>query len=99
MRRISTFLLGMATGVMLLHGVTIYHVVRAADGVHLIPKQPPRLAESYVDIRTFSMNDWAGHVQLVSAIVQAGQQQLLGNATTSSVQDAVGTVLPAKLQP
>ena len=54
MRRISTFLLGMATGAMLLHGATMYHVVRAADGIHLIPKQPPRLAETYVDIRTFT---------------------------------------------
>jgi hypothetical protein len=89
----------MATGAMLLHGVTMYHVVRAADGVHLIPKQPPRLSESYVDIRTFSMNDWADHAQLASAMVQAGQQQLLGNAVEGSVREAVDTMLPAKLKP
>jgi hypothetical protein len=99
MRRISNFLMGMAAGAMLLHGVTMYHVVRAADGVHLIPKQPPRLAESYVDIRTFSMNDWADHAQLASAIVQAGQQQLLGNAAIGSVREAVDAMLPAKLKP
>jgi hypothetical protein len=98
MRRISTFLMGMATGAMLLHGVTMYHVVRAADGVHLIPKQPPRLAESYVDIRTFSMNDWADHAQLASAMVQAGQQQLLGDAAMGSVRDTVGAMLPGKLK-
>ncbi len=98
MRRISTFLMGMATGAMLLHGATMYHVVRAADGVHLIPKQPPRLAESYVDIRAFSMNDWADHAQLASAMVQAGQQQLLGNAAMGSVREAVDTMLPTKLK-
>lgn len=99
MRRISTFLLGMATGAMLLHGATMYHVVRASDGMHLIPKQPPRLAETYTDIRHFSMEDWAGHAQLASAMVQAGQQQLLGEAATGSIRDTLNSALPVRLKP
>jgi len=89
MSRIWTFFLGMATGAILLHVGTLYHVVRASDGVHLIGKQPPRLGETYVDIRTYSMSDWAGHPQLASAIVQANQQQLLSSSAASSVKDTV----------
>ena len=80
MKRISSFLLGMATGAMLLHAATLYHVVRASDGVHFIAKQPARLSETYVDIRSFSMTDWAAHPQLASALVQANQQQLIGES-------------------
>jgi hypothetical protein len=99
MRRVSTFLLGVATGAMLLHGATMYHVVRAGDGVHFIPKQPPRLAETYVDIRTFTMEEWAGHVQLASALVQAGQQQLLGEAAGGTIRETLNSALPARLKP
>lgn len=95
MRRLSSFLLGMATGAMLLHGATMYHVVRASDGYHLIPKQPPRLSETYVDIRTYSMNDWAGHAQLASALVQANQQQLLGDSAAGAIHETVNEMLPA----
>jgi hypothetical protein len=98
MRRISTFLLGMATGAMLLHGASMYHVVRAADGIHLIPKQPPRLAETYVDIRTFTVEEWAGHAQLASAVVQAGQQQLLGDAASGSIRETLNSVIPPRLK-
>jgi hypothetical protein len=98
MRRISTFLMGMATGAMLLHGATMYHLVRAADGFHFIPKQPPRLAETYVDIRAFTMEEWAGHPQLASAAVQAGQQQLLGDAAAGTIQETLNSALPARLK-
>lgn len=95
MKRISTFLLGMATGAILLHGATLYHVVRASDGVHLVAKQPARLSETYVDVRAFSMGDWAAHPQLASALVQANQQQLIGDSATSTVHEAVNQALPA----
>ena len=95
MKRISSFLMGMATGAILLYGATLYHVVRASDGVHSVEKQPPRLSETYVDIRTFSMNDWAGHPQLASALVQANQQQLLGDSAAGAVHEAVNQALPA----
>jgi hypothetical protein len=87
--------MGMATGAMLLHGATMYHVVRAGDGVHFIPKQPPRLAETYVDIRTYSVDDWSEHTQLASAIVQAGQQQLLGESAVGTVREKINELLPA----
>jgi hypothetical protein len=62
MSRLFSFLLGMATGAMLPHGATTYHVARAVDGPHFIPKHPPRLAGTYVDVRAFTMNDWASYL-------------------------------------
>jgi len=95
MKRLSSFFLGMATGAMLMYGATLYHVVRASDGIHVVAKQPPRLAETYVDIRNFTMADWAGHPQLASALVQANQQQLLGESATGALREAVNQTLPA----
>jgi len=95
MSRISTFVLGMVAGAILLHGATTYHIVRAADGFHLVAKQPPRLSETYVDIRAFTMNDWAGHTQLASAMVQAGQQKLIGDSATGAIHETVNELLPA----
>lgn len=95
MSRLSTFLMGMATGAALLHGATMYHVVRASDGFHFVAKQPARLSETYVDIRSFTMSDWAGHPQLASALVQANQQQLLGDSAASSIQDSANQLMPA----
>jgi len=94
MSRVSSFLLGMVTGAGLLQGVTTYHVVRANDGIHLVAKQPARLSETYVDIRAFTMNDWAGHPQLASALVQANQQQLLGDSAAGALKEQAKQLMP-----
>jgi hypothetical protein len=83
----------MATGAILLYAATLFHFVRAPDGIHMVPKKPPRLAETYVDIRNFTMADWAGHPQLASALVQAGRQQLLGDSAAGQLRDAVQQAL------
>lgn len=95
MFRLPTFFLGMIAGAALLHIATNYHIVRANDGIHFVAKQPPRLAETYVDIRSYGVNDWASHAQLASALVQANQQQLLTNSATGAITDAVHQAIPA----
>ena len=95
MKRISFFLLGMATGAVLLHAATLYHFVRASDGVHFIAKQPARLSETYVDIRSFKITDWAEHPQLASALVQANQQHLIGESAAGAFRESVNQALPA----
>ena len=83
-----------STGAVLLHGATNYHVVRASDGFTSSPSSRPGLSETFVDIRAFSMTDWAGHPQLASALVQANQQQLLGDSAASALQESVNQLLP-----
>jgi hypothetical protein len=94
MSRLSSFLLGMVAGAGLIQGATMYHIVRASDGLHLIAKQPTRLSETYVDIRAFTMTDWAVRPQLASALVQANQQQLLGDSAVTSLQEKAKQLLP-----
>ncbi len=92
MSRFSSFLLGLATGAMVLYAAMNFHVVRARDGFHVVNKQPPRLVETYVDIRGFGMSEWAGRPQLTSALVAANQQQLLGDSATGPIQDGIHQV-------
>jgi hypothetical protein len=94
MSRLSSFLLGMVAGAGLIQGATTYHVIRASDGFHFIAKQPARLSETYVDIREFTMTDWAARPQLASAIVQGNQQQLLGDSAATALQDKAKQLLP-----
>jgi selenocysteine lyase/cysteine desulfurase len=84
----------MVAGAALLQGATKYHIVRASDGYHNVPKHPARLAETYVDIRAFSMTDWAARPQLASAMVQANQQQLLGDSAATTLQEKAKQLLP-----
>jgi hypothetical protein len=94
MSRLSTFLMGMVAGAGLLQAATNYHVVRASDGFHVIAKQPARLSETYVDIRRFTMSDWASRPQLATALVQANQQQLLGDSAAATAQEQADQLLP-----
>jgi hypothetical protein len=94
MSRLSSFLFGMVAGAGLLQGVSTYHIVRASDGFHVVTKRPSRLGETYVDIRQFTMTDWAARPQLASALVQANQQQLVGDSAAAALQDQAKQLLP-----
>lgn len=95
MPRLPSFLLGMATGAALLYVATNYHVMRAGDGFHLVAKQSPRLSDTFVDIRAFSMADWAGRPHLAAALVQAKKEYLLGDSAAAAIQENVKQLLPA----
>jgi len=89
MGRVFTFLLGMIVGGVLMMGTLRYHIVRANDGLHLIPKSSARLTEPYVDIRGFSLADWEKHPALAMAIAQAGKGHLLQDAASETIRKKV----------
>ena len=93
MRRVMTFFLGMVVGGALLYAAEHFHLVRAQDGFHLIPKTESKLAATYVDIRNFSPTDWAQHTDVAMAITKAKQGQLLQNSAAQSLQDSVQELL------
>jgi hypothetical protein len=95
MSRAPTFLVGMAAGAALLYTAMNFYVMRAGDGFHLVAKQSPRLSETFVDIRAFSMADWASHPQLAADLMQAEKQYLVGDSAAASFQDNVKQLLPA----
>jgi hypothetical protein len=93
MRRLMTFFLGMVAGGALLYMAEHYHLVRAQDGFHLIPKMESQLAATYVDIRKFSPADWARHADVAMAITNASQGQLLENSATQSMHEGAQGLL------
>ncbi len=67
MRRLMTFVMGMVTGGVLLWGAMQYHVIRAKDGIRLVSKVNATLAKTYVDIRGFTVADWANNTDFSSS--------------------------------
>jgi hypothetical protein len=98
MSRLWSFLVGVVAGAALLHVASNYHVVRSSEGYCVIAKAPPRLSESFVDVRSFSASDWSGHPQLASALVQANKQHLIVDSTANTIQQSVNQLLPEAMR-
>ena len=93
MRRIMSFIFGMITGGILLYGAMHYHVIRAQDGYHLVPKSSARIAATYVDIREFTVADFAEHADIVEALILADKRDLMGNAASGALQNGLDRLL------
>ncbi len=87
MNRLVTFVLGIATGVVLCFGATNYHIVRANDGFHLVHKQRSRMSEAFVDVRAFSVEDWSNRPELAAELVADNKQYVMGDAVASSASN------------
>jgi hypothetical protein len=85
----------MAAGAGLLYTAMNFHVMHAGDGFHLVAKQSPRMSEIFIDVREFSMADWASHPQLAADLVQANKQYLVGDSAAAALQENVKQLLPA----
>lgn len=97
MGRLGHFVIGLMVGGVLVFTALKYHVVRAEDGFHLIPKLTAEFSQAYVDIRPFDLDDWAEHQTLAIAISRAGRSDLLQDAALVSLRGAVERVF--KLPP
>jgi hypothetical protein len=93
MKRLSSFLLGVVVGAIGLYWAMTFHVVRASDGLHVVPKVTSGLADAYVDIRSFSSADWYRHTSLSVAIVHAGKENLLGDSTLADLRQSAHSTL------
>ena len=93
MRRLGTFICGFILGALLLYGALHYHLVHAADGLHLIRKSDATLSQTYVDIRAFGARDWLEHPELAAAIVEADQEELLRSATDQTLRNSLDRLL------
>ncbi len=95
MNRVTSFLIGLIVGSFGVYLALKYHVVRADDGVHLVPKVEATFEDSYVDIRRYDFNDWRKHSVLVSSLTRAEKTDLMrrsaGNAIHSTVDELFKT--------
>ena len=89
MSRIFIFLVGVAVGALGHFAALNYHVVRAEDGFHVIPKVAAGMGESYVDIRGFGVTDWNEHRPLLEAIVKSDKPGLLRDTAGVSLQNEI----------
>lgn len=65
------------------------HVVRAADGWHMIASGTPMPTDCYADVREWTPTDWAAHPQLGTALVSAGEGDLVLRTSATNVLDRV----------
>lgn len=93
MRRIMTFLTGMVVGGILLWAALQYHLLQTNSGLQLVPKVNAGLAKTYVDIRGFTVADWAQNTDLVLALTNANQGELMGNAAEDALQNGLDRLL------
>lgn len=98
MRRLTTFVMGMITGGLLLYGAMHFHVIRAHDGFHFVSKMSPTIAATYVDIRGFSVSDWAQHSDIAAALLNANQGELMKNAASGALHDGLDRLLQGNEQ-
>lgn len=96
MGKIYAFILGAVFGFGMHHLATTQHIVRAGDGLHLVPKVSATLADTYVDIRGFTAAQWSQHSELGIAIARSGntalQEQAASGVLDNVMQDGIGTV-------
>jgi hypothetical protein len=91
-RFLITFTLGLLIGGASVFTSLKYHIVRAEDGFHLIPKTSADFAEIYADIREFKAEDWKQHQSLATAIAQTGKKHLLAEETLEQLEQTAENV-------
>jgi len=89
MKRLSSFVVGILVGAALMFMALKYHVVRAPDGWHMIPKASGQLSDCYVDIRAFDAQTWADHKELAADIMLAKKQYLISEAVVDDAQRSI----------
>ncbi len=89
MRKLPHFLAGVLVGAILMYMALKYHVVRASDGFHMVPKTIAKLTSIYVDIRAFTFDDWRDHPDLALDLANSRKAYLLEDATKNSLNKAV----------
>lgn len=93
MKRLSSFILGVLVGAGLLYGALNYHLVHADDGLHLVSKLESQLSMTYVDIREFTVADWANHTELAAALMNADRGDLVEGAANDALHNMLDNVL------
>ena len=87
------FILGCIVGAAGLYGSMCFHVIRAKDGHHFVPKMALTFKDSYVDIREFDVAAWREHVPLAEAIMKSGKSQLVQESAENAVANAFDHLL------
>ena len=93
MRFLYTLFFGFVLGAATTYSAFSYHLVRADEGLVLVPRQRASLSDAYADIRNWQANDWTQHLELAHALVEDGRGDLIrplnpGQLLNDFLQDA-----------
>ncbi|MEM1226803.1 MAG: hypothetical protein AAGJ40_13975 [Planctomycetota bacterium] len=86
----SRFIFGMVVGAALLFACERYHLVHGQDGFFIVPKISNGLTDVYVDIRSFTLDDWRAHKPLAAAIMKSDRSEVLSDAALGGFRDNIG---------
>ena len=89
MSRLGTFFLGFLVGGAVVYTSLHYHIVRAHEGIHMIPKMRSTFSETYVDVRNFGVQDWSQRASLAAAVTAAGKTEIMHGAIAQPMHEAV----------
>ena len=93
--RISALITGIAIGAVLTFVGLKYHVVRADDGFHVVPKFEAQFSDAYVDVREFGVIEWDEHRELAMALLRAEKGHVLQDTATDAVGESIRGALDA----
>ncbi|PHR92472.1 MAG: hypothetical protein COA78_33465 [Blastopirellula sp.] len=91
--RIACFFAGLFIGAVMIYCGLKYHVVRADDGIHFVPKLSAKLSEAYVDVRDWDITQWNEHRSLAAAVTQAEKSHLFKDAASQTLQTQIDSAL------
>jgi hypothetical protein len=93
MSRLGTFIFGIVVGGGLIYGALTHHLLHTSSGWELVPKASTTFDDSYLDVRNFTLTDWAEHRELVAAIVAAKKEHILGESAEAGIEQGVMQLL------
>lgn len=77
MRHLFLLLLGITIGAGGMYFAFRYHVVRAEEGVLLVPRHNATLTDAYADVRAWDAAEWQKHPDLIRSLVARGRGDLI----------------------
>ncbi len=89
MGKFNAFILGLLLGFGLYHVASNFHLIRTPNGVEWVRKVSPSFRDSYADIRTYTVSEWAEHPELAAALLKEKRAELMRPAGQQAVSDAV----------
>ncbi len=95
MGRLITLLAGILIGAILMYIGFNYHVVVTEKTYYMIPKKKAQLADVYVDIREWGIQEWARKPALAEAVTAAGHGELVKQSVQNNLlEDIFRSITP-----
>jgi hypothetical protein len=77
LRFLCGIVVGLVAGFLITVGAMNHHFIRTDNSMAFVSKRYPSLADSYVDIRKWSISDWTDHPDLVYTLFKNDRQDLM----------------------